>query len=631
MDMEPSETQMERPVPNDLVGEVRDACAELGLKRVTVAVSYAIPEEIAEALLALPEVAGIVLAAENSAFATQFSKQVGWIYVKRHRWWRLPKYPAHRLLYLGNRSDFSFGMGLQALIHGIFLLYFETPFGWSRSQTATVVALRISRILVIEQFGRGAHLKIGLFRKILGWIPAPSRIYWMRKNLQPVVWDLAERKFNAAIENLVRDKTKALLTRDEFVPGRVVLVNSALAWGGAERQLVNTALGLAGRGMGDVTVLCENSAKVPDHDFFLWKLQESSVEISDLKRHAMESHIYSPMKQLAPLFHRVEGLSLSLKDDIGFLMREFLQRRPEIVHAWQDQTSIKVGIAAALVGVPKIVLSARNLAAYRFTYHLPYMWWGYRAISRRKNVLLLNNSRAGAADYAAWLDIPVERFRVLANGFAPGDFVSGDDGAIQDFKQRLGLPDGVRIVGSVFRFYEEKDPILWVRTAALIARARPDVIFLVIGTGNMFSTMLRLAARHGFADRLFLPGVERHPGLAYSVMDVVLLTSHFEGLPNVLIEAQALGVPVVATDVGGCREAVLDGETGVIVKSRDPAYLAERVLHILDDPDWPAKARQQGPALVRERFGIERMIEETLDAYGIEAPGRRAPDRPSPD
>ena len=73
------------------------------------------------------------------------------------------------------------------------------------------------------------------------------------------------------------------------------------------------------------------------------------------------------------------------------------------------------------------------------------------------------------------------------------------------------------------------------------------------------------------------------------------------------------------------REAVLEGHTGVIVKSRDSARLAERVLHILDNQDWSAKARQRGPAFVRERFGIERMIEETLEVYGLKAPDRRAP------
>ena len=141
---------------------------------------------------------------------------------------------------------------------------------------------------------------------------------------------------------------------------------------------------------------------------------------------------------------------------------------------------------------------------------------------------------------------------------------------------------------------------------------------------------MKLADRLGIANRLFLPGTEKNIAPAYAVMDVLLLTSRFEGLPNVVIEAQALGVPVGATDAGGTRDAVLDGETGWIEAKRNPSRLAARVLHILDDPDWAAKARQRGPAFVRERFGIGRMIDETLDAYGIEAPGRRAPDRPGP-
>ena len=141
----------------------------------------------------------------------------------------------------------------------------------------------------------------------------------------------------------------------------------------------------------------------------------------------------------------------------------------------------------------------------------------------------------------------------------------------------------------------------------------------------MQAKIMKLAGKLGIANRLFLPGTEKNIAPVYAAMDVLLLTSRFEGLPNVLLEAQALGVPVVATDVGGCREAVLDGETGMVVHSRDPAHLAERVLHALDDHDWAASARQRGPAFVRERFGIKRMIEETMNVYGLDTPDRRAP------
>ena len=608
MNTQPVDTQRESPAPDHMAALVRGACSEFGMSRVTVAVPFAIAEETAESLLALSEVAGIVLANENSVLAGRFPKRVGWIHAKRHRLWRLPKARARHILFLGSRRIFSFGMGLQALGHGTFVLYFETPFGWSRVPTLTVVAHRLVRFVLFKL----------LTNRLFGRVKTLPGFGRVRKSLQTVISRLFERRFSAAIDNLVRYQGAPLLSGDEFVPGRALLVNSALAWGGTERQLVNTALGLVGKGARDVTILCENSDEVPDHDFFLWKLRQSSVEVSNLRRYVTKHTPSKQVKGLMPLFEKIDRLDPSLKDDIGFYIQEFLERRPEIVHAWQDQTSVKAGLAAALVGVPKIVLGTRNLAPYRFNYHQPYMRAAYRILSQQKNVSFLNNSRAGAADYSMWLDIPVDKFRVLYNGFSPGDFIRAGDGANQDSKERLGLPGGGRVVGSIFRFYEEKDPLLWVRTAARIADARPDVSFLIIGTGNMRSALLAQAARLGIADRLFLPGIERHPALAYSVMDVLLLTSRLEGLPNVLIEAQALGVPVVSTFAGGCREAVLDGETGVIVKSRDPEKLAKRVVDILDDSTWAEKVRQRGPAFIGERFGIERMIEETLDVYNLD-------------
>src|SRR5262249_16369307 len=105
------------------------------------------------------------------------------------------------------------------------------------------------------------------------------------------------------------------------------------------------------------------------------------------------------------------------------------------------------------------------------------------------------------------------------------------------------------------------------------------------------------------------------PARGISLFDVFLLTSQFEGTPNVVIEASLLGVPVVATDAGGTREAVCEGTTGFLVQQPGPTAVAERVLAIPDDPAWPARARRQGPAFIESRFGLERMLDETLALY----------------
>jgi glycosyltransferase involved in cell wall biosynthesis len=95
-----------------------------------------------------------------------------------------------------------------------------------------------------------------------------------------------------------------------------------------------------------------------------------------------------------------------------------------------------------------------------------------------------------------------------------------------------------------------------------------------------------------------------------------------EGVPNVLIEAQACGRPVVALDVGGVSEAISLDRTGRVVRERSPQRLAEAVIDVLDEPAWAARARAEGPAFVASRFGVDRMVAETLQLYGLPAPAR---------
>ena len=100
-------------------------------------------------------------------------------------------------------------------------------------------------------------------------------------------------------------------------------------------------------------------------------------------------------------------------------------------------------------------------------------------------------------------------------------------------------------------------------------------------------------------------------------MDVLLLCSFKEGTPNVVLEAQWVGTPVVATDAGGTREAVDEGRSGFIVDEPDAARIADQVLAVLSSPDRLSTARTAGPAFVEARFGMQRMIKETLAAYGL--------------
>jgi glycosyltransferase involved in cell wall biosynthesis len=134
----------------------------------------------------------------------------------------------------------------------------------------------------------------------------------------------------------------------------------------------------------------------------------------------------------------------------------------------------------------------------------------------------------------------------------------------------------------------------------------------------MQKSILKHARKRGIGDRIHLPGITSDMGAALSAMDVVLLTSFGEGTPNVALEAQSLGIPVVATDAGGVGESMNPGITGAIVASDNPEVLAASVIKFLDNPDFRLAVETAGPEFINSRFGLARMINETMALYGYQ-------------
>jgi glycosyltransferase involved in cell wall biosynthesis len=401
-----------------------------------------------------------------------------------------------------------------------------------------------------------------------------------------------------------------------FAAGPIVHVNNALAWGGAERQLVNTLIGLRARVTRDVVLLCQKLGEDADYDFYRPALRAMGANVRNMAAldaaHERLSKALNKreLNRLAGAFAWMPG---DVQERIWRLMSDFAQLKPCAVHAWQDALGIEAAYAAKLIGAPRIIVSTRNLPPTNFAYYRPYMNTAFAELAKCHDVTLLNNSEAGARGYAAWLGIDSKRIGILRNGVDPGGASVLDRGAA---RAGLGLPEDALVVGSTFRFYDEKRPLLWIDTAIQIA-ARSDAHFVIFGVGPMLEEVRGRAARAGLADRLLLPGADRDAASKLAAFDVFLLTSAHEGTPNVVLEASAAGVPVVTTAAGGAPEAVLEGVTGFVVAEATPAGLAERVLGALSDEAFRAACAVEGPRFIADRFGIERMLDETLALYAL--------------
>ena len=144
----------------------------------------------------------------------------------------------------------------------------------------------------------------------------------------------------------------------------------------------------------------------------------------------------------------------------------------------------------------------------------------------------------------------------------------------------------------------------------------PGLVALHAGDGPMRDALARAMADVP-ADRFRMLGVRADVGSLMTLATVVLHTSRKEGTPNALLEAQSLGCPVVATAGGGTVDAVEDGGSGALCAVDDVEALQARAGEILRDPALRARMSARAAAFVRERFGMERMVRETLDVCGI--------------
>jgi len=169
----------------------------------------------------------------------------------------------------------------------------------------------------------------------------------------------------------------------------------------------------------------------------------------------------------------------------------------------------------------------------------------------------------------------------------------------------------VRSDAETRRLTEIKRPLDLVRAAARVEQST----LVLAGDGELRAEVERLARELGIADRVTLLGYVPDVGDWYAAFDAFLLTSANEGAPVVAIEAQAAGVPVVATDAGGTRTVVDDGETGFVVPVGDVDALVARLHELQDDPGLRARLGAAGAERMRSRFSTERMTDDVERVY----------------
>ena len=400
-----------------------------------------------------------------------------------------------------------------------------------------------------------------------------------------------------------------LLLRKEPSPppaGPVVVDHyiGGLYCGGAERQLCNLAVAWKQRGQ-RVRVW---TSWPPEGDLGHYRdlLVDGGVPVRAAGREA-SSERSSPLLLQTP--ETVQGL-------VAALCSELVQDRPDLLHCWMDHANIIGGLAGLLAGVPRILLSFRAANPTHFPrFHQPHMLPWYRLLLRSHRIDLLANSRPAAASYAAWLGWPVDRIHVVGNGLRLDHFAAPTALQRAAARQALGLTEEDRVVVGLLRLHEEKQPELFLDVVRRAAQRISGLRVLLAGVGPLEERVRSIIERERL-DFVRLLGRWPEPGQLLAAADVLLLTSAQESCPNAVIEAQALGVPVVATRAGGMDEALLDGRSGFLAGIRDAEQLADYLVLLLEDRGLRRRLGAAGRQFAVETFNLDRMVRSMTQVYG---------------
>jgi glycosyltransferase involved in cell wall biosynthesis len=169
----------------------------------------------------------------------------------------------------------------------------------------------------------------------------------------------------------------------------------------------------------------------------------------------------------------------------------------------------------------------------------------------------------------------------------------------RELRSNVNIPQSAQVVGIVGRVVREKGYIEFAEMAKLVSRGRSDVYFLVVGDAlpsdrdGIIAKFRSRVKDAGLCDRFRFTGLTDRVADYLQVMDIFVLPSYREGFPRSVLEAMSSALPVVATNIRGCREAVVNGETGLLVPPRSGTALAEAVSHLLRNPEL---ARSMGAA-----------------------------------
>jgi glycosyltransferase involved in cell wall biosynthesis len=370
---------------------------------------------------------------------------------------------------------------------------------------------------------------------------------------------------------------------------RILFLSTSMGMGGADQQLLSAARELRARG----------------HDIMI-------VSLTPLGAMGIEARAEG---------FRAESLGMArgVPDPRGLVRLVRLVRawRPDVIHSHMVHANLLARVLRVLAPVPALVSTIHNI-----TEGGALLMAGYRASNALVDHMTII-SQAAAARFIRDRIVPSRLLTVIPNGVDPRQFARVAPETRAALRRSLELGDEF-VWLAVGRFELAKDYPNMLRAFASVRERQPGSLLLLVGEGALQAEAEALTHTLGLAPAVRFLGVRRDVPDVMRASDGYVMSSAWEGMPMVLLEAAAAGLPIVTTNVGGTGEVVADGSSGFLAPARDPAALAAAMTRLMALPEADRRAMgEQGRERVMSRFSLVRVVErwealyrEVLDRKG---------------
>ena len=299
------------------------------------------------------------------------------------------------------------------------------------------------------------------------------------------------------------------------------------------------------------------------------------------------------------------------------LIRLFRRLHPTIVHTHSSKAGILGRWAAWCARVPVII---HTIHGYGITPAQPPWLCRILILLERMTGWITTHwiavAQADVEKGITWGLFDRTQVSVVRPGIDPHPFQTDIDTTTRDaLRAQFGVGPAEYLVGTVACLKPQKAPEDFVAVATQVCKAVPNARFALIGDGDLRPRIESLIEVNGLHKRLHLAGWRRDIPTVMKIFDAFLLTSHWEGLPRVLLEARAIGLPVVATRVGGVEEVIVQGRHGWLSNAGDIAGLSAHVIRVLKNREANLKDVSQSVEALPKEFHLEEMVKQYESLY----------------